>query len=78
MGTFLEFYTSLLKFVNFKLFSDARVSYPLKDNQPISKLSSYLDATKVKQMQTQVGKLFSQARAQENTEIEFQDTPEIQ
>jgi hypothetical protein len=53
MGTFLEFYTALLKFVNFKLFADARMSYPLKgDLVPISQTSSYLDAVKVRQMQT--------------------------
>lgn len=29
MGTFLEFYRALLKFVNFKLFTDIGLSYPL-------------------------------------------------
>jgi len=29
MGTFLEFYQGLLKFVNFKLFTDIGVTYPL-------------------------------------------------
>lgn len=29
MGTFLEFYISLMKFVNFKLFSDLKEEYPL-------------------------------------------------
>ena len=70
MGTFLEFYTALLKFVNFKLYADARMSYPIKgDLSPISQTSSYLDAVKVRQMQAQISKLF--AKAQEATEIEF-------
>jgi len=30
MGTFLEFYIGLLKFVNFKLFSDVGLEYPVK------------------------------------------------
>ena len=33
MGTFLEFYQALLKFVNFKLYSDVRMPYPVKDRE---------------------------------------------
>jgi pescadillo protein len=36
MGTFLEFYQSLLRFVNYKLFTDCGMSYPLKDMYPVS------------------------------------------
>lgn len=32
MGTFLEFYLSLLKFVNFKLFSDLKEDYPVRQS----------------------------------------------
>ena len=31
MGTFTEFYISLLKFVNFKLFGDLGLPYPVQD-----------------------------------------------
>jgi len=50
MCTFLEFYQALLRFVNFKLFSDAGLQYPLKDLYPVSQTSVYLDPTKVKQI----------------------------
>ena len=30
MGTFTEFYMALLKFVNFKLFSDLGLPYPIE------------------------------------------------
>lgn len=55
MGTFTEFYIGLLKFVNFKLFSDLRMQYPLDEatfpwNSKIS--AQYLDSDRVQQMQT--------------------------
>ena len=31
MATFLEFYVALLKFVNFKLYSDLDIAYPPKN-----------------------------------------------
>jgi len=58
MGTFLEFYQSLLKFANYKLFSDVRLQYPLRGMNPVSDTSAYLAPPKVKQMQTHVSKLF--------------------
>ena len=54
MGTFLEFYMALLKFVNFKLFSDCRLPYPLKDQAPLNADQQYLCPVKVKQMQAHV------------------------
>lgn len=33
MGTFLEFYIALLKFVNYKLFSDLSMSYPVAEKE---------------------------------------------
>lgn len=80
MGTFLEFYQSLLKFANYKLFSDVRLQYPLKNLNPISDSSVYLCPEKVKQMQGHVGKLFQQAREHEKevADEEFADTPEMQ
>ena len=50
MGTFLEFYQGLVKFVNYKLFSDAGLQYPIKDMNPVSRTSVYLDPSKVRQM----------------------------
>ena len=79
MGTFLEFYQALLRFVNFKLFSDAGLQYPLKDLYPVSQTSVYLDPTKVKQIQQHISKLFSQARDESNkNEPDFIDNPEMQ
>mgnify|MGYP003695044393 CR=1 FL=1 len=66
MGTFLEFYQGLLKFINYKLYSDCGIPYPMKDMYPVSQSSVYLCPTKVRQMQTHIGKLFQQAREQEN------------
>jgi hypothetical protein len=50
MSTFLEFYQGLLKFVNYKLFSDAGLQYPLKELYPQSATSVYYDANKVKEL----------------------------
>jgi hypothetical protein len=70
MGTFLEFYQALVKFVNFKLFSDCGMQYPFKDLNPISQTSVYLDNDKVQQMQQHIGKLFSNAKDNQEA-IEF-------
>ena len=69
MGTFLEFYQGLLRFVNYKLFSDAGIQYPLKDLNPVSPTTDYLDAGKVKQLQSHIGKLFASAREEAKTEF---------
>jgi len=58
MGTFLEFYQSLLKFINFKLFSDVRLPYPLKEMNPTCPETQFLQPAKVKQMQQHVSRLF--------------------
>lgn len=44
MGTFLEFYQGLLKFVNYKLFSDVGLQYPLRELFPHSSTSVYYDS----------------------------------
>lgn len=54
MGTFLEFYQALLKFTNYKLFSDIGQKYPLGDQYPVSQSSTYLNPDKVKAMQQHV------------------------
>jgi pescadillo len=76
MGTFLEFYQGLLKFVNYKLFTDIGVTYPLQaDMIPLSVSSPYLDCVKVQQLQKHVGSLF--AAAQEDALVDFQESPEM-
>ena len=42
IGTFKEFYVALLRFVNFKLYTDLGLSYPPKDIQGIANIK--LDA----------------------------------
>jgi pescadillo protein len=77
MGTFLEFYQGLVKFINYKLFSDAGLQYPIKEINPVSRTSVYLDPSKVRQMQQHIGKLFSDARENHDA-LEFKDSPEMQ
>ena len=77
MGTFLEFYQGLLKFVNFKLFSDVGLQYPLRDMFPQSATSVYYDTVKIKELQNHIGKLLSQAREDDKL-VELKDTPEMQ
>lgn len=73
MGTFLEFYQALLKFVNFKLFTDVRVPYPVRDH--LSE-SSYICPAKARIMQQHISKLFQDAREQDALE-DFAENPEI-
>lgn len=44
MGTFLEFYTTLLGFVNYKLYSDLGLVYPPKLNKNLQEQGAELDA----------------------------------
>lgn len=55
MGTFLEFYQALLKFVNYKLFSDVGMKYPLENPQN----TTYLDVAKTRKMQQHISSLFT-------------------
>lgn len=50
MSTFLEFYQALVKFVNYKLFTDCGLQYPIKDLNPISDTSVYYDNSKIRQL----------------------------
>ncbi len=82
MGTFLEFYQSLLKFVNYKLFSDIGVQYPLEPSQVPTSTSfpQFLDCAKVKKMQAHVTNLMSASRDEDHQIIDkaFKESPEMQ
>ena len=74
MGTFTEFYISLLRFVNFKLYSDLGLSYPhevpLVDEQ-------HYDNDKVRALQKAAREKFAAAEEQVVDE-QFACTPEMQ
>ena len=48
MGTFVEFYTSFLKFVNFKLYNTRNLLYPPKINLKLDAAGVQLAALKIK------------------------------
>ena len=50
IGTFREFYVALLRFVNFKLFSDLGLSYP-PSISGLNDESLYLDSTQFREKQ---------------------------
>lgn len=50
MGTFTEFYIALLKFVNYKLFTDCGMAYPVVDFPQLDSVSSYLDCKRVRDL----------------------------
>ena len=55
MGTFLEFYQGLLKFVNYKLFTDIGLDYPVPEEMlPASENGPYYDCSKVREIQAHV------------------------
>jgi hypothetical protein len=67
MNTFLEFYIALLRFVNFKLFSDVGLEYPPQRMDLASEDQSQLDVPQVMKLQEGVlSKLYSD----ENTHME--------
>jgi len=75
MGTFTEFYMALLKFVNFKLYADLGLSYPLSE-LPIK--DEVYQATEVHHMQANARKLFERGDEQDTVvDTEFQHTPEM-
>jgi pescadillo protein len=79
MGTFLEFYLSLLKFINFKLFSDIKEEYPLKEALFDSEMVLNVDA--FKNMQVRARKLIQENQGKDGKSFqvseEFKDTPEM-
>ena len=86
MGTFTEFYIALLKFTNYKLFSDMGLPYPVEDF-PVAKGAEsgtggqYFDVEKIQQFQKHARKMFDAANEDGETSIidkAFQNTPEMQ
>lgn len=77
MGTFLEFYISLLKFVNFKLFSDLGIQYPVVNYPLISSAHPYLDCKQVQAMQKVARAKFESAQEDDVVDAEFANTPEM-
>lgn len=77
MGTFTEFYMGLLKFINYKLYSDLGLTYPMA-SLPIS--NEVYQTEEVRVMQANARKLFERG-LDSDSEAEagdFQDTPEMQ
>jgi pescadillo protein len=57
MGTFTEFYMALLKFVNFKLYSDLGLPYPMAESDlPVN--GEFYKSAEMREMQSNARKLF--------------------
>lgn len=85
MGTFTEFYIALLKFTNYKLFSDLGLPYPVQDFPVATGAVSgaggqYFDVEKIQKHQTSARKLFDADSNSETNVVDkaFQNTPEMQ
>ncbi len=79
MGSFLEFYMNLLKFTNYKLYSDLGLSYPMTENDIPIKEEIY-QTEQVRTMQAKARKLFEKGAEEAEESIvdqEFQNTPEM-
>ena len=82
MNTFLEFYTGLLNFVNFKLYTDLQFKYPFDMSQVLSKEDElYLDTLEVQTLQKQARKKFEAGSDKSGKHYqvseEFKETPEM-
>ena len=86
MSTFLEFYRALLRFVNFKLFTDLGQKYPPEYYQKESNRSRiYLDTLQIQEMQKVARKKFAASEVEGKAKggkyqisEEFKQTPEMQ
>lgn len=77
MSTFLEFYLSLLKFVNFKLFSDLKEAYPVRAS--LYDANGNIDVASFKPLQTKIVKAFLKEERDQDFQIseEYKQTPEM-
>jgi len=89
MGTFTEFYIALLRFINYKLFTDLGMSYPVDEAEYpwISKTNSlYLDSDRIRDMQASAIKMFKSGggagalgyEGTDDVDEAFKNTPEFQ
>ena len=75
MSTFLEFYRALLRFVNFKLFTDLGLKYP---PESLAQKDLYLDSAQVAELQKQARRRFEAAQGDKyQISEEFKETPEV-
>lgn len=77
----MEFYTALLRFVTYKLFSDLGMPYPFStEDFPLSETNQlFYDCAKIREMQARTRKLFSDGQKQDEVvDKEFENTPEMQ
>lgn len=78
MNTFLEFYIALLKFVNFKLFTDLGMS---QIPTAVGEDQLYLDVHEVRRLQKVARKKFEDGALSGNDKYqiseEFKETPEM-
>ena len=70
MGTFTEFYIALLRFVNYKLFTDCGMAYPMTEHP------EYLECLKIRELQAKVRKLFDQG--EDEIDEGFRQSPDMQ
>ena len=91
ISTFREFYTALLRFINYKLYAELGMSYPPKDLQGCSNDITegtdaaeggiYIDSSQIRECQTVAQKKFQEQFEASVGAIgvsdEFKDTPEI-
>jgi pescadillo len=85
IGTFKEFYVSLLRFVNFKLYKDLEVTYPPTFIQGVSASVTdetlYLNSKQIHELQEIAQKKFARQYSQSIEDIgvseEFKNTPEM-
>lgn len=77
MGTFTEFYIALLKFVNYKLYSDCGMAYPVAEYPSMATTTSALDCKKVKDLQTKIRKLFDKGEQNQDIDEAFKNSPEM-
>ena len=77
IGTFKEFYVALLKFMNFKLYSDLGMQYP----PAAAKIGEFLDTAEIRKCQAIATKKFDEQMNMSLEELgfseEFKNTPEI-